>query len=63
MGAHRDKVLKLTPDPGVLYLADVADEMAAQLEALAAQVDACCHADLSATARTTPTDTPKTPKE
>lgn len=63
MGVHRDKVLKLTPDPGVLYLAGVADEMAAQLAALAAQVASCCQETLAATAQPKPTDPSKAPKE
>ena len=69
MGAHRDKVIKLSPDPGVLYLATVADTMAAQLTVLTERVNSCCGSELTAPAamkpaeRSAPPAKPETPTE
>lgn len=65
MGAHRDKVVKLSPDPGVLYLAGVADEMAAQLLILRQRLDSCCGSDIAAPAPliAKPASKPESPTE
>ena len=42
MGQHADRVKRLTFDPGVAYLAQIADDHEAQLTKLRADVDACC---------------------
>jgi len=63
VGAHRDKVIKLSPDPGVLYLAGVADEMAAQLVILRERLDSCCGSDIAAPAIAKPASKPEGPTE
>jgi len=48
MGAYYEKVKKMTNEPGLLFLAQVADEQAERLAELQAAVDACCgHAPLA----------------
>ncbi len=40
--SYSEKVMTLTADPGARFLAGVADELKAQLDALKLRVDACC---------------------
>lgn len=40
--SYSTQVKVMTSDPGARFLAGVADELKAQLDALTARVDACC---------------------
>lgn len=66
--SYSSQVKVMTSDPGARFLAGVADDLKAQLDALKARVDACCGAMPSPiappsdakTGPTAPTD-PKVP--
>lgn len=48
MGAYYEKVKKMTNEPGLLFLAQVADEQEQRLSDFQAALDACCeHAPLA----------------
>lgn len=40
--SYSSQVKVMTADPGARFLAEVADELKAQLDSLRARVDACC---------------------
>mgnify|MGYP000095959687 CR=1 FL=1 len=40
--SYSSQVKVMTADPGARFLAEVADELKAQLDTLKARVDACC---------------------